>query len=125
MNNTNNYNDISSMQKLVSPSEAFNRGNLFDNYFWPYKYVANIKPENERQALMQKIQEYAFAAHELNLYLDVYPEDKQAVGLYNQYSEMSDKYLKEYEQKYGPVILNSDEKYPWMWINSPWPWEKF
>lgn len=124
MNNTNNSNDISSMYKLVSPSEAFNRGNLFDNYYWPYKYVANIKPENERQALMQKVQEYAFAAHELNLYLDVYPEDKQAVGLYNQYTEMSNKYLKEYEQKYGPIVLDSDEKYPWMWINSPWPWEK-
>lgn len=125
MNNTNNSNDISSMYKLVSPSEAFNRGNLFDNYYWPYKYVSNLKPENERQSLMQKVQEYAFAAHELNLYLDVYPEDKQAVGLYNQYSEMSDKYLKEYEQKYGSIVLDPNEKSPWMWINSPWPWEKF
>lgn len=119
-NNTNMPNTF----KLVSPEEAFNRGNLFENLYWPYKYVANVKPTNERQMLMQKIQEYGFAAHELNLYLDMYPDDRQAVGLYNQYSELSNKYLKEYEQKYGAVILDSNEKSPWIWIDSPWPWER-
>ena len=124
MNNTNNFNDIASTSKLVSPKESLNRGNLFENLYWPYKYVSNLKPQNERQALMQKIQEYGFAAHELNLYLDLYPDDMQAVGLYNQYSEMSNKYLKEYEEKYGCIVLDADEKYPWAWINSPWPWER-
>lgn len=124
MNNTNNFNDIASVNKLVTPTEALNRGNLFENLYWPYKYVSDLKPQNERQELMQKIQAYSFAAHELNLYLDIYPDDMQAVGLYNQYSEMSNKFLKEYENKYGPIILDPNEKYPWMWINSPWPWEK-
>ncbi len=124
MNNQNNYNDISEMFKLVNPNEALNRGNLFENLYWPYKYVSNLKPSNEREELMQNIQKYGFAAHELNLYLDIYPNDMQAVGLYNQYAEMSNKYLREYEKKYGSIILDSNEKYPWMWINSPWPWEK-
>lgn len=119
MNNANNIN------KLVPPIEAFNRGNLFDNLYWPYKYVSNLKPKNERDELLQKIQAYGFAAHELNLYLDLYPDDAQAIGLYNQYSEISNNFLNEYEKKYGPITLNSEEKYPWMWINSPWPWEKF
>lgn len=125
MNNMNNFSDITNINNLVPPMEAFNRGNLFENLYWPYKYVSNLKPQNERERLMQNIQAYGFAAHELNLYLDVYPDDRQAVGLYNQYSEISDKYLKEYEDKYGPIVLDSNEKYPWMWINSPWPWEKF
>lgn len=124
MNNFNNFNDISNTSKLVSPKEALNRGNLFENLYWPYKYVSNLKPQNERQELMQKIQMYGFAAHELNLYLDMNPNDMQAVGLYNQYSEMANKFLKEYEQKFGCVILDANEKYPWKWINSPWPWEK-
>jgi hypothetical protein len=123
MNNQNNYNDISETLELVNPTEALNRGNLFDNYYWPYKYVSNLKPTNEKNDLMLKIQKYSFAAHELNLYLDVYPYDKQAIGLYNQYSESANKYTKEYEDKYGCIELNSNEKYPWMWINSPWPWE--
>ena len=73
------------LYSVVDPKEAFSRGNLYDYYFWPYKYVASIKPNNERDALMTNIQIYSFAAHELNLYLDIYPNDKQALGLYNQY----------------------------------------
>lgn len=117
-------NNDEQLYSIVDPKEAFNRGNLFDYFFWPYKYVANLKPQNEREALMQNIQMYAFAAHELNLYLDVYPDNKQAIGLYNQYTEMANKYTNEYESKYGPLSLGKEQKSPWMWINSPWPWER-
>ncbi|MBO6145568.1 MAG: spore coat protein CotJB [Bacilli bacterium] len=109
---------------IVDPKEALNRGNLFDYYFWPYKYIANIRPKNEKEDLMMKVQMYSFAAHELNLYLDVYPYDKQAIGLYNQYKQMCEEYTKEYEKKYGCIILDSNEKDPWKWIESPWPWER-
>lgn len=112
------------LYSIVNPKEALNRGNLFEYYFWPYKYIANVKPLNDREALMLNIQMYAFAAHELNLYLDIYPDDKQAVGLYNQYKEIEKKYTDEYENKYGCISLNDNEKYPWAWINSPWPWER-
>ena len=112
------------LYSVVSPKEAFNRGNLYDYYFWPYKYIANVKPNNERDALMINIQIYSFAAHELNLYLDIYPKDKQALGLYNQYKDMADKYISEYEKKYGQIMLNGNENYPWNWIESPWPWER-
>lgn len=118
-------NNNEELYSIVDPREALNRGNLFGYYFWPYKYVANLKATNEREKLMQNIQMYAFAAHELNLYLDIYPDDKQALGLFNQYSELSNRYIKEYENKFGPIILDSKENYPWQWINSPWPWEKF
>ena len=117
----NNMNDI---LEIVGPKEAFDRGNLFENYFWPYKYVANVKADNERQSLMNKVQEYCFSAHELNLYLDLHPDDMQAIGLFNQYTEMADKYTKEYEMKYGPITVGITEKYPWQWMNSPWPWER-
>ena len=72
---------------------------------------------------MMNIQIYSFAAHELNLYLDIYPDDKQALGLYNQYKDMCDKYTKEYEKKYGYILLEPDMN-SWNWINSPWPWER-
>lgn len=120
----NNFNDIANMYELVSPKEAFDRGNLFDNLYWPYKYVSNLKPVSERDELMQKIQMYSFAAHELNLHLDIYPDDNQAVGLYNQYMEMYRRYMNEYERKYGPILLYGEATFPWKWDNSPWPWEK-
>ena len=112
------------LYSIVDPKEALNRGNLFEYYFWPYKYVAELKPKSEREELMINIQMYSFAAHELNLYLDIYPNDKQAVGLYNQYKEMCEKYTQEYEKKYGCILLDSNESYPWGWIDSPWPWER-
>ena len=120
----NNSEELKQLYSIIDPKEALDRGNLYSYFFWPYKYVANLKPQNERQSLMQKIQMYSFAAHELNLYLDVYPKEKQALGLYNQYREMEEKLIKEYEMKFGPIRLDSNENYPWKWDNSPWPWEK-
>lgn len=117
-------NDNKELNSIVSPEVALNRGNLFDYFYWPYKYIADVKPTSEREDLMLKIQMYAFAAHELNLYLDLYPNDTKAIKLNNQYSQMSDNYLKEYENKYGYIMLNSNEISPWSWINSPWPWER-
>lgn len=111
-------------QNLVSPKEAFDRGNLFDNYFWPYKYVANVKIDNEKDDLMLKIQIFCFAAHEVNLYLDLNPDDLSMVGLYNQYKEEANKYIMEYEKKYGLLELGINENYAWDWISSPWPWER-
>lgn len=110
--------------EIVSPIEAFNRGNLFENYFWPYKYVANVKATGPRESLLLKIQIYCFAAHELNLYLDLYPDDIQAIGLFNQYKEEANKLTKEFESKYGPITVDINNEMYWKWIDNPWPWER-
>ena len=112
------------MNNIINVKEAFNRGNLFDNLFWPYKYIADVKPKNPKDELMYKIQMYSFAAHELNLYLDLYPNDVEAIGLYNQYKDESDRLTYEYENIYGKICLGINENYTWDWINSPWPWER-
>ena len=54
------YVEENELYSIVDPKEALNRGNLYDYYFWPYKYVANVKPNNERDALMTNIQIYSF-----------------------------------------------------------------
>ena len=69
------------MPKLYSPYEGYVRGNLFPSLYQGYK---NIKPSiketnNQKQELLSYIGAYAFAAHELNLYLDNYPTDREAV----------------------------------------------
>ena len=118
------YDNLSRTSKLVSVKEGFNRGNMFDNLFWPYKYIANVTTSNPMQKLMLDIQMYCFAAHEMNLYLDLYPDDMQAIGLYNQYKEETNKLIKEYESKYGKICLDINEDYYWDWVKSPWPWER-
>ena len=116
--------NLSMNHKLVSVSEGFNRGNMFDDLYWPYKYIADLKSNNPQDELLLKIQEYCFAAHEMNLYLDLHPNDIQAIGLYNQYKEEADKYTNEYESRYGKICLGINDDYNWGWVKSPWPWER-
>ena len=116
--------NLSMNNKLVSVSEGFNRGNMFDNIFDPYKYIADAKTSDPRSDLLLKVQMYSFAAHEMNLYLDLYPNDIQAIGLYNQYTEEANRLIVEYESKYGKICLGINESYNWEWIKSPWPWER-
>ena len=116
--------NLSRNNKLVSVDVGFNRGNMFDNLFWPYKYIADVKANNEQEKLLLDIQRYCFAAHEMNLYLDLYPDDVQAIGIYNQYKEEADRLTNEYESRYGRICLGINEDYEWDWVKSPWPWER-
>ena len=33
--------------------------------------------------------------------------------------------MKQYESKFGPLVLDSDSlnNYPWAWNDRPWPWD--
>ena len=80
---------------------------------------------NEKAMLKKKIHEYDFALHELNLYLDLNPNDVTMLKLFNDYRERYIQLTKEYESKYGPLTIKSDSlnQTPFMWEKSPWPWE--
>ena len=62
---------------------------------------------------------------ELNLYLDVNPNDSNMIRLYNKYLIDKKKLCDDYERMYGPLTmdgLNMGDN-SWNWNNSPWPWE--
>ena len=95
----------------------------------PYKNMNYIKPSliNEKQKELYKLQEMAFAAHDINLYLDTHPNDSNSIKLYNEYLKQEKMLNDEYERKYGPIDLsdtNALSMTPWSWINKTWPWEK-
>ena len=116
--------NLSKNNILANIKDGFNRGNMFDNLFMPYKYIADVRPLDERSKLMLEIQMYCFAAHEMNLYLDLYPDDVQAIGLFNQYTDEANELINEYERKYGKINLGINESYTWEWVKNPWPWER-
>ena len=112
---------------LVTPAEGYNRGNLFANLYNQYK---NYRPEtlrasNDQERLFLELSRNHFAAHELNLYLDLNPNDVTMIKLFNDYREKCEQLTKEYESKYGPLSIKSDSlnQTPFMWEKSPWPWE--
>lgn len=88
------------------------------------EYSCNHSNYN-RSELLKKIQEYEFAAVELNLYLDNNPNDKKALYNYNCVCEALRKLKSLYEEKFGPLMNFGFGKSdcPWQWVNEPWPWE--
>ena len=121
--NTNNYKP----QELYNPYEGFIRGNMFPTLYDAYRNEQpyKIEPINEQAEILTNLDMLEFATLELNLYLDLHPNDKQAIDLFNNYMQQQNHLLKQYENKYGPIILNSNalNTYPWAWNNRPWPWE--
>ena len=97
--NVNDATDIEEdkliQKNLTSVQEGFRRGNIFTNIYWPYKkQTYNFVPKNERQKLLLEIMKNGFYAHELNLYLDNFPNDKERINLYNQYDKKTSDLIK-------------------------------
>ncbi len=130
VNNTYNqplYNQSSNNKKILDPYNGFVRGNMFSDLYNGYKLnkPLDITPLNEQADMLTYIDSLCFALIDLNLYLDLYPNDSKIIELFNSYRVEKDEITKEYESKYGPLTLNSDSlnKAPWAWDNMPWPWE--
>ena len=123
---SNNFQQNNTPQQLTNPREGLERGNLFINLYEPYKNykIENLKPQNEKDALLEQIMQYKFAITELNLYLDTHPNDIQILNLYQKYLEIEKQICNQYETMYGPLTINNiDSNNSWNWINNPWPWE--
>lgn len=125
-NNYNKPNYMHTVSSILDPYQGFIRGNMFSDLYNGYKLTkpVNITPSNKQAEMLTTIDSLCFALIDLNLYLDVNPEDKEALELYNYYTDSHDKYVKEYVDNYGP--LTQDTTMPsdyYSWILSPWPWE--
>lgn len=129
----NNYNqplysqDVTK-KNVFEPYNGFIRGNLFPDLYNSYKIDKpyEIKPMNEQAEILTYIDSLSFACIDLGLYLDINPDDKDALELFNQYRLNLNDYMIQYQNKYGPISRNSDSLnvYPWKWNESPWPWER-
>jgi len=120
-NFNNNYLDNNN---LDNSKDAFLRGNLFNNLYDPYKNYKykELKVNSKKEELLYNILKNNFALIELDLYLDIYPEDNSMINLYTKYLSEKENLIKEYESIYGPLTLSGINN-TWNWIDSPWPWE--
>lgn len=123
--NQNQHKD--NINQLFDPYQGFIRGNLYKNLYDPYKLNQpyDIKPMNEQAELLTYIDALGFACIDLGLYLDVYPNNREFIDLYNQYNMQKKDLMEQYQNKYGPLVLtsNSLNSYPWAWDDKPWPWD--
>ena len=111
---------------ILDTKLGFKRGNLFNNLYDEYKNYKpqELKANNEKEDLLLQIDEQRFAMIEMNLYLDLYPNNKEALNRFNTYLKKEKELVTLYESKYGPLTTSSPvQTNNWTWNNSPWPWE--
>lgn len=74
---------------------------------------------------LEELQVVDFALVELTLYLDTHPMDMQAVQQFNQLAQRRQQLANAYEMKHGPLMQfgHSFSRFPWQWVDTPWPWQ--
>ena len=117
--------DFSRTLNVVSPMEGFLRGNMFKDEYEPYKNLTYFKlsPSNDKERLLYQVMAYSFAINDLNLYLDLHPDNKGMLDLFKKYVKEEKELCNEYVNKYGPLEVNEVKGQKFDWINSPWPLE--
>ena len=110
---------------ILSPMEGFLRGNMFQDEYEPYKNLTYLKlnPKDEQEKLLYQVMAYSFAINDLNLYLDLHPDDKQVLDLFKKYVGEEKALCAEYVKKYGPMEVTEVMGNKFNWINSPWSWD--
>lgn len=124
MNILNGYMPTNYQLNLSSPYEGYLKGNAFKNEYIPYKNYAPIKPiiNSEKEEMLVNIGQYSFMMHDLNLYLDVYPDNQEALNKFREYRNKTNELITKYERKYGPLtVMSDDSKTSFNWLNT-WPW---
>jgi len=80
---------------------------------------------SDRRRLLNDIGKADFVMIELNLYLDTHPYDQQAMETLKQYAMLKNKLMKEFTEKYGPLVISCTDmdSREWKWATQDWPWE--
>lgn len=81
---------------------------------------------NEKKKLKKCIDALAFSIHEIVLFLDTHPQNRQAMSMLSEFRARRADKIKEYENCYGTFIetvndVKSNDH--WTWLDCPWPWE--
>ncbi len=78
----------------------------------------------KKEEMLRELTALDFYAVDLHLYLNTHPDDREALNKYNAVVSQANALRSEYERMYGPLSsYRSVSKYPWQWIDDPWPWQ--
>ena len=74
---------------------------------------------------LRDLQAIDFSLVEIGLYLDAYPDAKEALAYYHKLLEKRERLLAERQAGGCPPITATDRPSAseWNWVTGPWPWE--
>ena len=76
------------------------------------------------QNMKKKLQVVDFAIIDTVLYLNAYPECREALDYYHKLVEERKMLEKAINEKCGPVtFMGNESRAEWNWVLGPWPWE--
>lgn len=109
---------------LFDINTGFELGNMYECLYSSYKKyeTREIKAKNEREMLFLNILKLSFAINDLNLYLDIHPDDEKTYELFKKYCVLYQQCLTEYESKYQVLELFHDIYGKYTWYKG-FPWE--
>ncbi len=110
---------------FANENEGFLKGNIETNTYKPYKSykVGNIIVNNDRDRLLLEIQMYGFYLTDLGLYLDMHPQDKQALKLFNETREKYYKKVADFDNRFYPLnSFHSNKTDTYEWLEGKFPW---
>lgn len=110
---------------ILTPIEGLTIGNLFYDLYSPYKNYKprELKSNSQKGSLLLKIQSLCLAVNDLNLYLDIHPEDQETFHLFKNYISELENLTKTYSENYDVLELCHDMGQNFTWYKKPWPWE--
>jgi len=111
---------------LVDIKEGFIRGNIFNELYSQYKDYSGIKPviTCEREADLVRLMAVSLYAHDLHLYLDVYPHDTEKFRLFKEYQKETNRLSKDFAKKHGSLTVSGVDNH-WDWVAFPEKEERF
>ena len=110
---------------LFNVDEGFIKGNMFTNLYDKYKHYEPKKllPTTEKDLLLYNIYKLSFAINDLNLYLDINPNDTNMYETFKKIISEYKMYVKKYEDTYGPLTICEGTYNKYSWLNVKMPWE--
>ena len=79
-------------------------------------------PLGDRGFSTRRLQAVDFAISDTVLYLDAYPDDKEAIAYYHSLLKTRGDLLAACPQD-APLTIYDNTSPTWDWVKAPWPWE--
>lgn len=125
-NHHDHHNQKEKVLNLFSVDEGFKKGTMFKGLYRPYKNLEPriIEPNTEKEKLLFDVNKYYFALLEMQLYLDNFPDDHEALKKFNEFRSEYVRAKESFESKFESLDISSNylNKSPWNWANSSFPW---